>query len=377
MSTEHATDIAVFAAHLELGGAERMAVTMANGLASRGHTVDMVLADARGPYLDEVSESVRLVSLNAGRLRRAVTPLKSYLRQRRPRVLLSSLPVPNVVATLACMGVKPAPRLVLRECSVPSHARRHYSRQVRFAYAVAPVLYRRAAAILAVSSGVAEELRDLFRLPASLIHVLHDPARPPLAHVPEDAPHPWLADQRETFGNGVPPSRPPVLISAGRLTRLKGVDRLISALAMHPELRAARALILGDGPARRELEEQSRALGVSDRICFAGRVDEPRAWMARADALVVTSHFESWCGVIVEALQVGTPVVSVDCPHGPREILDRGRYGRLVPSGEPMAIGAAIAETLRCPPDRVTLRERASEFSPEIILQQLERALNL
>src|SRR5690606_1589304 len=267
--------IAIFAAHLNAGGAERMLVTVANALAERGRQVDVVLARAWGSYLSEVSPGVRVVDLNAGRLRSSVGPLRRYLRQSKPQVLLSSLTLTNSVAALATIGLRSMPRLVLREATVPSVAKRRYARKVRAAYALAPMLFRRAQAVLAVSEGVGEELRELVGIREDAIAVVHDPTRP--LNIDRDAapPHPWLKASA---------NRTPVVLSVGSIAPIKGVDRLLRALAAASTLSDTKCLILGDGPEEAALRCLAAELGLTDRVEFVGRVAEPRDWMVHADA---------------------------------------------------------------------------------------------
>src|SRR5690606_6483563 len=122
------------------------------------------------------------------------------------------------------------PRLVLKESSVPSRARLQYGRTARLAYFAAPLVYRRAKAIVAGSSGVANELHELLRIPRSQIHVVHNPARAPLAALSPSSPHPWLRSSTSLSSRDWRPSSVPVLLSVGRVTHAKGIDRLLRAL---------------------------------------------------------------------------------------------------------------------------------------------------
>lgn len=370
-------DVALFAMHLELGGAERMLVTVANALADRGHQVDLVLASKRGFHLSEVSKQVNLVPLGVDRLRHALFPLRRYLRARHPPVVYSTLTTSNVVLGSALLGLPVRTRVVLQESSVPSRARHAYGTSVRIAYALAPFIYRRADAVVAVSSGVADEVGRLLGVDRGRVHVVYNPNRPPLAAIPFEAPHPWLKGGRSHAKTESPPRRHPVVLSIGRLTAAKGIDQLLRALAHNPDLQCVRALVLGDGPARQSLEAMSANLDLLPRVQFVGRVEEPREWLAFADLLAMTSTFESFSAVLVEALEMGTPVVSFDCPHGPREILAGGLYGTLVDSACPADLGPAIADSLRTLPDRALLRQRAAEFALHSIIPKLEQVLAL
>jgi glycosyltransferase involved in cell wall biosynthesis len=104
-------------------------------------------------------------------------------------------------------------------------------------------------------------------------------------------------------------------------------------------------------------------LGVADDLSLPGWTTNLFAYMARAAGFVLSSRSEGFGNVLAEAMACGCPVVSTDCPGGPREILDGGRFGRLVPVADDLALARAIRDTLECPPEKHLLRERAACFS--------------
>ena len=166
--------------------------------------------------------------------------------------------------------------------------------------------------------------------------------------------HPWFDEP------GVP-----VILSAGRLVDQKDFSTLIRAFAQVVKSRPARLVILGEGRERGALAALARELGVAEGVDLPGFVANPFAWMARARVFAVSSIYEGLSMVLVEAMACGTPVVSTDCPHGPREVLEDGRWGRLVPVGAAGALAAAILETLRDPVDSDRLVSRSRAFSVE------------
>jgi glycosyltransferase involved in cell wall biosynthesis len=156
--------------------------------------------------------------------------------------------------------------------------------------------------------------------------------------------------------------RIPVILAVGRLHRQKDFPTLIGAFARLRAERPARLVILGEGKLRPALEKVARRLGVGGDVDLPGYRDNPFAWMARAAVFALSSTFEGTANVLIEAMACGCPVVSTDCPHGPREVLDNGRYGPLVPVGDSAALAHAIAAVLDNPPDREVLRSRAALY---------------
>jgi glycosyltransferase involved in cell wall biosynthesis len=183
---------------------------------------------------------------------------------------------------------------------------------------------------------------------------------PALLHkAAEPAPHPWLSEPG-----------PPVVLGVGRLSAAKDFGLLVEAFGLLRQRRQARLVILGQDKnaaktARRQEEFRDSAArhGAEADVAFPGFSDNPFAWMAHAGALAVSSRHEGFCNVIAEALACGCPVVSTDCPSGPSEILEGGRWGRLVPVGDAPAMALALTATLAETPDRDALRRRAQAFS--------------
>jgi glycosyltransferase involved in cell wall biosynthesis len=183
-----------------------------------------------------------------------------------------------------------------------------------------------------------------------------------LAQAEAIAPHPWLQD-----------GGPPVVLGVGRLVDQKGFATLLEAVARLRRERPLRLLVLGEGRRRGALERQARRLGLGADFALPGFAPNPFAYMARAGVFVLSSVYEGLPGVLIQALACGCPVVSTDCPDGPREILAGGEYGPLVPVGDAAALAAAIGRVLDAPPDRERLRRRGQAFGVEpAVLAYLE-----
>lgn len=357
--------IAVFLPSLAGGGAERVMVTLANGFATRGVPVDLVVVAAEGAYLPDVSPRVRLVELGASRVLFSLPALVRYLRRERPYALLSALNHANIIALWARKLARSGTRLVVSE-------RNTLSRDVssgRFKRGLPWLMrlsYPSADAIVAVSSGVADDLAQTVRLPRERIDVVYNPINsnlPRLCEVPVE--HPWLVE-----------GEPPVIVAAGRLTVQKDFTTLIDAFAEVRKTHAARLVILGEGELRSELEARIDELGIGDDVALPGFVDNPYPWMRKASLFVLSSAWEGFCNVLAEAMACGAPVVSTNCPSGSAEILEDGKWGRLVPVGDVSALARAISETLNdeTHPD---VRHRARSFNLQQALSGYLHALRV
>lgn len=395
--------VSVFLATLAGGGAERTMVTIADGLARRGHRVDLLVCRKRGFLADKVPPTVRVSELRPAPMWRArckavradatgiwqllrpflltakpphtlaqLPALAEHLMRDRPDVLVSAMPHENLIAIQARALARVHPPLILTECdtlsrTVASARRANY----RHLLPLIARQYPRAEAIVAVSRGVADDLARQGRLPRERISVIYNPVVPHdvVERAGAPVPHPWLQV-----------SEPPVVLGVGRLAPQKDFPTLIRAFAHLHRSRPARLVILGEGPdaaatrkRRAELRGMAADLGVAEDVDLPGYVADVYPWMARAAVFALSSIHEGFGNVLPEAMACGCPVVSTDCPSGPTEILDCGRYGRLAPIGDYRALGEAIAATLDDPLAPEALRQRASVFSVERAIDQYEQ----
>jgi len=349
----HPRRIAFFMHDLSGGGVERMRIRLATALAAHGHTVILIVQRCDGALARSVPDSISLVVLGQRRTSHSAVPLARWLRAHRPDILISSLDHNNIAAILARALAMVPTRLVICQHNTLSG-----QRALGWRYQLLPLLYRalagRADAVIAISAGVATELLNLACVAKTKIAVIHNPVcddnmpfAPAIA-----APHAWLND-----------SETPTFVFAGRLVAQKDPLLLLEAFAHRLRSGRARLIVLGEGTMRPVLERRAENLGIGDHVHFAGFVTDPLPWIACAAAFMLTSRYEGFANVIVEALACGTPVIAADCEHGPAEILEGGRYGRLVPVGDTAGFAAAMEENLRALFPAALLQKRASLFS--------------
>jgi glycosyltransferase involved in cell wall biosynthesis len=266
-------------------------------------------------------------------------------------VLVSSMSHANLVALWAAKLARSATPVVVTEHNTLSQAA---GEDGALAKGIWPHLLRLfypwAASVVAVSRGAADDLSRTSGLPRDRVQVVYNPVitRAILAQAEKDPGHPWFA-----------PGEPPVILGVGRLTRQKDFPTLLRAFAQVRRRRPARLIILGEGEDRVALEKLRDELGLTDDVALPGFQENAMAYMAHSALFALSSAWEGLPTVLIEALAAGTQVVSTDCPSGPREILQDGRLGRLVPVGDSAALARAILETLErpsqaVPPDALT-----------------------
>lgn len=353
--------IAVAMPNFRGGGMERMRLHLVQEWARRGLDVDLVVSSAAGPLRHLVPAGVGVHEV--ARRHPALFPLglARYLRRRRPTHLLAGAQDIVLFALVVGALVHRAPTVVsfhnhlageLRLAGVGTWLK------LRLLLLLLALALPRSRRIICVSRGVAEDLALRFPHVAERTAIIYNPAVTPETRGRAEAP----------LGYCPVPAGAPWLLFVGRLVVAKGLDVLIAAFR---ELAAAdpalHLVLLGDGPLRGWLIEHARAAGLAGRVHLAGFQDNPLPWMREATTVVLPSRHEGLPNVLIEALYCGARIVATDCPSGPAEILDNGRYGGLVPVDDPDALATALAGYAepRADADRAACRARAEQFSAE------------
>ena len=361
--------VAFFLPTLTGGGAERVIVNLSRGIRERGVPVDLVVASATGELVGQIPDGVRLVDLGARRVLRSLPRLVEYLRRERPRVLIASMSHGNVVAVWAGRLAGQGTRVI---ATVHNTMSQSTPEQGGIAAKIWPLLLRTfypwADVVVAVSRGAADDLVRSVGLPRERVQVVYNPVITPAtrAQAGRRPEHPWFA-----------PGEPPVVLGVGRLTRQKDFATLLRAFGQVRRCRTARLMILGEGEERPRLEALARELGVAEDMALPGFRDDAVSHMAGAALFVLSSAWEGLPTVLIEAMAAGARVVSTDCPSGPREILQDGRLGALVPVGDAPALADAMLAALdrprgAVPPD--ALAPFTMEAAVDHYLSLVERA---
>ncbi|CAI8944847.1 glycosyltransferase [Methylocaldum szegediense] len=356
---DRAQRLAVLISFSGTGGVERMVMNLLPAFSQAGVAVDL-LAILRKPAPELLrlnGSGLRVLDFGVGHTALAVPGLARYLKTEKPAALLAAKDRAIRAAVLAKRLSRVDTRLVGRLGTHLSAAMAHKPALIRWAR-LWPMreMYAAVDRIVAVSEGVAEDTRRIARLPPEKIVVIRNPVITPdmleKSRMPVD--HPWFES-----------SNIPVILGAGRLTRQKDFSTLIRAFARVRSTIDSRLLILGEGRLRPDLEKLAARLGIADAVSLPGHVANPYAYMARSSLFVLSSAWEGSPNVLTEALALGTPVVSTDCPSGPREILRDGRFGPLVPVGDAERLAEAMLNMLQSPLDSRFLREASAEYTVE------------
>ncbi len=331
--------IAIFLGSFGGGGIEGAFANLAHGLIQKGLIVDLVLSQVVSEeHLKRLPPETRIINLKAPKLYRSLPRLVGYLREKKPVAMLSASHYTNEIAVLAKQLSGVSTRVVVCEQNQFSIKVANGTKlKHRLMPFFAKHFYPRADGIVAVSGGVADDLAQMTGISRERIQVIYNPVLTPevLEKSKKPLDHPWFN-----------PGEPPVILGVGKLQAQKDFPTLIRAFAEVQKVQSARLMILGWGPDKPQLEALIRDLDLENDVELAGFQKNPHAYMAQSKVFVLSSAWEGLGNVLIEAMAAGSPVVSTDCPSGPAEILDNGKYGFLTPVGDSKALAEAILKTL-------------------------------
>lgn len=353
--------IALVLPDLSGGGAERVMLTLADEFFARGIAVDIVLMRRKGVFLRKVPQTLRLVDLKAPRVRQVPLAFGRYLRAERPDAVIANMwPLTTACIVARTLAGSKARILACEHVTLSNMYRdRGWFHGFLLRMSIAGV-YPFADVRAAVSCGVADDLAAITGIDRSRFDVVYNPI----------VVRPLTSDETAAVGSTWQGWAGKRIITVGALKKQKNQVLLFRAFARLLETVDARLMLLGEGPLRGELEVVGRKLGVADKIIMPGFVTDPTPFYRTADLFVLSSDYEGFGNVIVEALACGLPTVSTDCPSGPAEILENGRFGKLTPVGDAAALADAMAESLAAEHDCEALRRRAADFSPARAAEQ-------
>jgi glycosyltransferase involved in cell wall biosynthesis len=337
---------------LSHGGVQHMMANLAAEFVRRGHQVVFVVAQPPSANDLLLDSGVAVVRLNLSRAGPAILALSREIRRVKPDVIYTGMPTMNISAVIANLLTGKIARVVISERSNPSlEFENGATWRYRFAALLQPWFYRLADARVAVSSELADDLASYSGLRRDSIQVIYNPAWNENLSCDAAVPHPWLAEEI------------PIVIGAGRLVPQKDFDFFLRAFAKLRQSMNVRAIVLGEGPLKAELVSRARHLGVESDVVFPGYVEDVVPWFRRSSVFALTSRWEGFGNVLVQALGAGCSIVSSRCKSGPVEILQDGVYGRLVELGDVAAFSKALEATIKNPSDPETLKSRADLFS--------------
>lgn len=348
--------IAIFIPDLRGGGAERVFVNLANEMIKRGISVEFLLLQNRGDLLCELHKDIVVTSFNANKIRHGFFPLMKWLKNNNPDFLIAAMWPLTIISVVATKLSNVDTKLMVSDHNTLSKStssrsfigKLGLSLSIKWLYPLADIRH-------SVSKGVKDDLIRFSGLNKSLsYHVIYNPVALNNINTPKN-------------------NKKRRIINVGSFKTQKNQILLVEAFYKLINLKSCfnvEMVILGEGPLRESIQNKIRELGVEDRVILPGFSNNVSDYYASSDLFVLSSDYEGFGNVIVEAMSTGLPIVSTDCESGPREILEDGKYGKLVPVGDANALAEAMYQSLNAEHDHEALKRRAKDFSVEKIAQQ-------
>lgn len=356
--------ILFFLYRLAGGGAERTTINIINNLDKDKFDVVLVLGTSNNnDYGDLLEPNVRVKILNSKKLRYSIFKLRRIIRKEKPDLLFSTINENNILLLLAKFVALYRKPVIVREAS-----HRTESGNVSVINRIiTSILYNRlSSSIVALSEGVKGDLVDNFKISKDKIKVIYNPIE--IDKIKK------MSVERVTDFKQEDDEK--VIIAVGRLTEAKDYRTLLRAFKIVSENVKSKLIILGKGKLEEELKNLCDHFGVSEKVLFLGFKSNPYKYMKTSDLFVLSSRWEGFGHVIVEAMATGIPVISTDCKSGPKEIIN-DKYGVLVPVSDFKKLSSEIIKMLNNDDKRNRLSklgyERSKKFHVKKIIKEYEK----
>jgi len=338
------------------GGAQKVFIRLATELTKRGYKVSLLTFNKNGPNLKNIPFGIPVQELSRGNIILSVVSLILLLRKKKCDVLISGLNYSNLVSFISSLFISGISIIrtqhnVFEDASALEESKLKKYRRKLIVKPLMRLVFKKSDCIVSVSPGVKNDLISYLNIEPEKIKVIYNPVLSGelVIKSEEKVDHRWIKEGKT------------ILLGVGRLTVAKGFKTLIKAFSIvNKSDEKSRLMILGEGEGRNQLEALIDRLELNEKVYMPGFVDNPYKFMKKADLFILSSNWEGFGLVLAEAMAFSTPVVSTDCETGPSEILEQGKWGRLVPTNNPELMAEAILDSLK---DPINPEERAKDFS--------------
>lgn len=359
--------IAFFLPNIEMGGAERVIINISAELAKRGHRVELILAHKHGALIDDVHPGVTITDLKAFRKQepiwlfglRTVLRLTQHLRSSPPDALISTLTGANISAILAKILSRQRIFLAIREASAAANTKSR-TRQL-----LIKRLYPSADAIIVLTELMRNRMHQELGVGLEKIHLIGNPI--------DETKVRKLSLETSTLKEAN--RLKPYVVSVGRLSEPKDNATIIRAVAQLVTEEPINLVIVGEGPERERLKTIARDLCIQEIVHFIGQKNNPYPWIAAADALILSSKWEGFPNVLLEAQALNTPIVATEYDESIHEILQHCNYpSRTVAIGDDHAMASAISFLRKAPHHQSN--KKSKDNSLRSIANEFERLIH-
>lgn len=319
---------------LRIGGAEKNSVLIANELYSKGMDVVFVLKNNLNSYSFMLNPKIKIISLKVGRLRNMLMPLIKVLNVERPKIIISSMWPLTSITLISLMISKARSKIYFIE-HVPLFVSRKYETKSSklIMKLIINLTYSFAQKIICVSNGIKNELVSETFVNKKKFEVIHNPIASPTNNISISKKY-WKNLNSKK------------ILSVGSLKYAKNHQLLIKSIKLLSEKINCELIIIGEGPLYDELKYLITGLNLDQKVQILNYRNDISPFYKSADVFALTSRWEGFGNVLIEAMSYGTPVVSTDCPYGPGEIIINNSLGYLVSGFEPEKFSQTILSLL-------------------------------
>lgn len=365
--------VAIFIASFHGGGAERVMMTIANDLADRNYKIELLVANNQGIYKKELSNKVEIVDLNVSRVIYTLPKLVSYIRRTKVKIILATVTHVNILAVISKLISGEKTRVVIREAdTIGSRKSKGKGLSSRLLPFFRNYFYSKADQVITPSKGVKDGLVSMKICSSDKIQVIPNPVDMKLIESQSRLPVNEILKNYDGAD---------YILGVGRLTEDKDFETLIDSykLLLEKSDHKIKLIILGEGDLREKLEKRVKEYGLQKMVLMPGFVSNPYPVIKMARCFVLSSRSEGLPNALIQAVCLGTPVVSTDCLSGPREILENGKWGELVPVQDIDKMSEAIIRVLngKVIPQETLIEYAAKTYEKIKITDQYIRVLQL
>ena len=339
---------------LRIGGAEKVSINIANYLIEKNHNISFVLMKNHVDYYDIIDKRIKIIDLDCNKIRKALFPLLKLFSKHKPDIILSSMWPLTTISIFSWILARKIGKIFLID-HVPLFTSRKYETQtseflmkisIKFSYFFA-------SGIICVSKGIRDELIQFTQLNKDKFKVIYNPIIKKNKKIINQFNDLWI------------PIEGHKILTIGSLKEAKDHSTLIKVFSLVLQSIKAQLVIIGDGPLKKKLEKLIIDLNLSNFVKIIDKDTNLDKWYSSADLFVLSSKWEGFGNVLIEAMEHELPIVSTDCPYGPKEILQNGKYGKLVKLNDSDNFSKAIINSLSQKKNENILKKRSLEYSIE------------
>lgn len=346
------------------GGAERVISILAKNFSEQGYKVDLIVIEKVGPYLKDIPDSVNIIDFNCKKMVLSLPKLVQYLKNTNPDILFTSHIHVSTMVAFAKFISRVETKVVIRQPTMLAPAKKEKSLSNLLRLELFLMSLKFVNKIILTSEYMKEEFLRYSLKNINKVVIIHNPVD--ISKIQkescEQVCHDFFDDSENT----------PVIIAVGRLNKVKDFSTLIKAFSIVRKHTSCRLIILGEGELRSELIHLAKELNLLDQISMPGFVENPYKYMKNSNLFVSSSLWEGFPNGLVEAMACGLNIVATNCEGGSAEILENGKWGKLVPINDEITLATEITKLLKNKPS-FNVIERANDFATDKIISKYEK----